>query len=129
MVMSTLSSTISSFAISSSSIWSFTNSAIDHLVLLSNSPLSLSPQSLHPLTILSICPVFFFFFIISSSNHLVPFSDYTHDALAMNNLNFNLIIHTAWIVQPQSHHKWAKYLYRRLMKVVQISFFSFSEKR
>ena len=36
----TLSSTVSSFAISSSSIWSFTNLAIDHLVLLWHSPFS-----------------------------------------------------------------------------------------
>ena len=53
--MFTLSSTILSFAISSSNIWSYVNSAIDYLVLKPNGPLSFSPVSLCPFTEWSFC--------------------------------------------------------------------------
>ena len=53
--MFTSSATILSFAILSSYIWSYVNSAIDHLILQSNGPLPFSPVSLCPFTKWSSC--------------------------------------------------------------------------
>ena len=89
--MSTSSSTISSFAILSSSIWSFTNSAIDHLVLLSNSPLSLSPQSLRSFIIWSFWRsvlyllVLYHFFIWWFSHEQFRFWSFTQHAFSGHN--------------------------------------------
>ena len=95
--MFTSSSTILSFAILSSYIWSYVNSAIDHLILQPNGPLPFSlchfvhlPNG--PLANLSCAS---WSFSISSSDGVVPFQ-IVHLAVGLRTINyvlFNIIIH------------------------------------